>query len=415
MKDIAVTDDVIDLTPQPGDESYTREEVLSMGWEDAGATDVPRAKTTKTREVKSRSKGTASFLTTFAPPPGCDFAAYEEKFVVCHGDNFAWVPDNSVDLVLTDPPFNIAQDTNFHTWGANTINSYRFDKDKGWDTYDHPLFVQLLHQWSDEFARVLRSGGHFAIFCADSYVSHLMEALKASGLNPRRMLTWRKPNAVPINRQTMMMSACEYVIVGVKGSKATFNSDIYVSDTSLLNDVGSLLIADKAANVVEKAVREAVLAAIASGENLTPEALSALASEAVIGEAKEVGNRVGAMFSTNEDGDDFLLGCIPNYVALSSKAGSNRLHPTEKPVPLLRYLVSLLSKTGDVILDPFAGSGSTGEAALDRGRKVVLVERENDFYTNVANRINTHGLEPEKPAKKKRASTPRVKKEEVLF
>jgi len=37
-------------------------------------------------------------------------------------DNYLWLPDGSVDLVLTDPPFNIARDTNFHTYEKNTID-----------------------------------------------------------------------------------------------------------------------------------------------------------------------------------------------------------------------------------------------------------------------------------------------------
>jgi DNA modification methylase len=76
-----------------------------------------------------------------------------------HTDNFAWLPAGTIDLVLTDPPFNIAQDTNFHTYENNTINSYRFDEDKGWDTYTPQSFIHLLNDWAGEFARVLRPGG----------------------------------------------------------------------------------------------------------------------------------------------------------------------------------------------------------------------------------------------------------------
>ena len=59
-------------------------------------------------------------------------------------DGFTWLPDQSIDLVLTDPPFNIARDTNFHTYENNTINSYRFDAEKGWDSYTPEEFKDLL-------------------------------------------------------------------------------------------------------------------------------------------------------------------------------------------------------------------------------------------------------------------------------
>jgi DNA modification methylase len=89
------------------------------------------------------------------------------------------------------------------------------------------------------------------------------------------------------------------------------------------------------------------------------------------------------------DGTQMLRGCVPNHVSFNSKAG-NRLHPTEKPVPLLRYLVSLLSKPGDVVLDPFGGSGSTAEAAQALKRHAVLVEMDAEFYGREVKRL---GLE----------------------
>ena len=52
-----------------------------------------------------------------------------------------------------------------------------------------------------------------------------------------------------------------------------------------------------------------------------------------------------------------------------------RTHPTQKPLSLMRELVRLFSDPGEVILDPHAGSGTTGVAALLEGRSVILVER----------------------------------------
>lgn len=51
-------------------------------------------------------------------------------------------------------------------------------------------------------------------------------------------------------------------------------------------------------------------------------------------------------------------------------------HPTVKSIALMRWLVRLVSQRGHVILDTFAGSGTTGVAALAEGRRVILVERE---------------------------------------
>jgi hypothetical protein len=55
------------------------------------------------------------------------------------------------------------------------------------------------------------------------------------------------------------------------------------------------------------------------------------------------------------------------------------VHPTVKSVALMRWLIRLVTKPGDVVLDPFGGSGTTGVAALLEGRRVVLIEREPQY------------------------------------
>jgi site-specific DNA-methyltransferase (adenine-specific) len=77
---------------------------------------------------------------------------------------------------------------------------------------------------------------------------------------------------------------------------------------------------------------------------------------------------------------------VPNYIQNPLKVG-NRLHPTEKPVPVLQFLVALYSKPGDVVLDGFGGSGSTGEAALLLNRRAIIVEREKDFFDKLTARL----------------------------
>lgn len=54
-------------------------------------------------------------------------------------------------------------------------------------------------------------------------------------------------------------------------------------------------------------------------------------------------------------------------------------HPTVKPVALMRWLVRLITQPGDIVLDPFGGSGTTGVAALLEGRRVILIERDPAF------------------------------------
>lgn len=65
----------------------------------------------------------------------------------------------------------------------------------------------------------------------------------------------------------------------------------------------------------------------------------------------------------------------------------NRRHPTEKPVALLRDLIRSVAPAGGVVVDPFAGSGSLGEAALREGRQPILIERSPGFVASMTARL----------------------------
>jgi hypothetical protein len=60
-------------------------------------------------------------------------------------------------------------------------------------------------------------------------------------------------------------------------------------------------------------------------------------------------------------------------------------HPTVKPLKLMRYLCRLVTPPGGLVLDPFAGSGSTGVAAKQEGFRFVGIERERE-YADIAER-----------------------------
>jgi site-specific DNA-methyltransferase (adenine-specific) len=68
--------------------------------------------------------------------------------------------------------------------------------------------------------------------------------------------------------------------------------------------------------------------------------------------------------------------------------GERSDHPTQKPIALLRELIQRHTDPGETILDPFAGSGTTGRAALDLGRKAILIEREEKWCEVAAKRMS---------------------------
>lgn len=66
---------------------------------------------------------------------------------------------------------------------------------------------------------------------------------------------------------------------------------------------------------------------------------------------------------------------------------SQMVHPTEKPVGLLANLITSVTKPGDLILDPFAGSGSTLVAAYKTGRRFIGIELDDAHYGKAQQRI----------------------------
>jgi len=74
------------------------------------------------------------------------------------------------------------------------------------------------------------------------------------------------------------------------------------------------------------------------------------------------------------------------------RAGSK--HPTVKPVALMRWLVRLVTPPGGLVLDPFAGSGTTGQAAFEEGMRCVLIEREAEYQADIAARLTAAQPEP---------------------
>jgi len=67
----------------------------------------------------------------------------------------------------------------------------------------------------------------------------------------------------------------------------------------------------------------------------------------------------------------------------SISAGRNTVyqnnHPTVKPIELMRYLCRLVTPPGGIVLDPFAGSGSTGKACAVEGFRFIGIEREAEY------------------------------------
>jgi adenine-specific DNA-methyltransferase len=81
---------------------------------------------------------------------------------------------------------------------------------------------------------------------------------------------------------------------------------------------------------------------------------------------------------------------------LEFKYTGNKLHPTQKPTGPLRQLIQSFSKPGDVVFDPFAGSGSTAVAARLEGREFLTVEKMPEYFEIAQKRLQKVADKPVK-------------------
>ena len=81
-------------------------------------------------------------------------------------------------------------------------------------------------------------------------------------------------------------------------------------------------------------------------------------------------------------------GCPRDVLEIPSEGMA--IHPTQKPVALFEYLIKTYTKPSELVLDNCAGSGTTGVACLNAGRKFILIEKDPTYFKGLYTRIATH-------------------------
>lgn len=122
-----------------------------------------------------------------------------------------------VDHIITDPPYNISQDNNFHT-----MKNPRRGVDFG--NWDRGAFD--LYSWIPQYTKLLNANGSMIIFCSYRFISHIIEVLESDMTNMvvKDVLVWQKTNPMPRNINRRYVQDMEFAIWSVKKkSKWVFN------------------------------------------------------------------------------------------------------------------------------------------------------------------------------------------------
>lgn len=296
-------------------------------------------------------------------------------------------PD-SVDAVVTDPPYHLqsivdrfgktslADDTHTsHRARTGSDGLARLNRGFMGQTWDGGDIAFDPEVWR-AVARVLKPGGHLIAFSGTRTYHRMASAIDAAGFDIRDMLQWLYSSGFP-KRREFLKPACEPICFARKPFPGTLADNVVRFGTGELNIDGCRV-------PIDPAEREIIDTRSGSGE-------------ATWG---HVGNRPAGEKFKSHDAGRWPANVVHDGAALpedigryffSAKADENdRLgshHPTVKPVDLMAWLIRLVTPAGGIVLDPFCGTGTTGEAAYREGCRAVLIEREPGYCVDVRRRM----------------------------
>ena len=245
------------------------------------------------------------------------------------------VPDDSVDLIFTSPPY---ADQRKRTYGGIRPDEY----------------VDWFLPKADEFYRVLKPSGTFVLNIKErvvngerhTYVIELILEMRKRGWLWTEEFMWHKKNSYPGKWPNRFRDNWERLIQFNKERK--FNM-----------------------------YQEAVMVPVGGWAK---DRLANLSETDKIRDESKVGSGFGKNIS-NWLGRDMVY---PNNVLHMATESSNKNHSAVFPVALPTWFIKLFTQPGDVVLDPFLGSGSTSAAALTLGRHYIGVDISAE-YVELAN------------------------------
>jgi DNA modification methylase len=292
----------------------------------------------------------------------------------------AKLPENSVDAIVTDPPYGIG----FHN-----------------EAWDNPAtkdaFTSWTATWASECRRVLKPGGHLLAFGAPRTFHRLTTGVEDAGLEIRDVLLWLhaqgtpKAHKLPGGLAPLLKPAYEPILLARAPLAGTTPANVKGWRTGALNTEASHVGGYWPAHVV-----------LSHAEGCTESNCAGGCPAQLIDAARPDLRPSRLFFSAKATKKEREAGCdaLPLVNDLLYSRPTPRLrrniHPTVKPIALMRWLVGLVTPPGGVVLDPFAGSGTTGIAAILEGRSFIGIERE-PIYVDIACARLTHWANTKEP------------------
>lgn len=368
--------------------------------------------------------------------------------------------DASIDSVVTDPPYALVSIQKRFGKPGSAAAKHGADglyarasagfMGKQWDTGEVAFAVEF---WA-EVLRVLKPGGHVVAFSGTRTYHRMAVAIEDAGFEIRDQLAWAYGSGFPkshdVSKGIDKAAGAKREVVG-KGQSGKTGHKAGLAGTS--GEHGHIITAPAtdaarqwqgwgtalkpswepiclarkplcgtvAANVLEHGTGALNIDRCRVGDSGCPATIAGDRRNTTV---HAFGDGLGAQGGTIatidagrwpanivHDGSPKVTSAFPYGSArffYSAKADAeDRMgskHPTVKPVDLMQWLCRMVTPPGGLLLDPFAGSGSTGEAAMRDGMRAILCEREPDYQADIKERIR---LAEEGPlARRARAAKP---------
>jgi DNA modification methylase len=300
----------------------------------------------------------------------------------------AQLPDRCVDAIVTDPPYGIG----FHDEAWDEADIYAAVND-GVARSTGEAFERWTSKWATQCQRVLKPGGHMLAFSAPRQFHRLVCGIEDAGLEVRDQLLWLNAQGLPKSRRlpgglgTTLKPAYEPILLarkpfdgGTLDNLTTFGTGALNIETSRIPRTGSA-IGYWPPNVALSHTIACTPDRCATG---CPASVIDVSMSRLLLCAK-------ATRAEREAGCERLpQRSVQVYTGKHHPPRWVRnIHPTVKPVELMRWLVRLVTPTGGMVLDPFAGSGTTGIAAVLEDRLFLGIEQVPE-YVDIACARLTH-------------------------
>jgi DNA modification methylase len=309
----------------------------------------------------------------------------------------ATLEPESVDAIVTDPPYGIG--FQHERWDSAAIReaAARAGHDR---LNPNEAFEAWCRIWAAECRRVMKPGAFLAAFGSPRTYHRLACGVEDAGLEVRDTLMWlyaegmSKSRRYPGGRSTTLKPAFEPIVLARRELDGTSEETIARHGTGALNAEACRVEGRLPANVILGHDRGC------DEERCAPGCLVATA-DACASEGRSRLEPSRFLYCPKASRAERDAGCerlprrtlnlFPNAAKGGKKpADARNPHPTVKPLELMRWLVRLLCPPGGLVLDPTAGSGTTGAAAVLEGRRFIGIELEPAYMEIAAARIAHH-------------------------